>query len=102
LPNNFASDFGVVYFFSELEDNGAASLTHHLPVDNVGNCVLASATASGCKLVEAKSTSSTGPNMEKFVALPLPPSPYIRLVSRQILTRKNLLSQETLTKKLLY
>jgi hypothetical protein len=43
--------------FKKIEDNGAASLTHHLPADNEGCCILDSAYAAGCRLVEAKTTS---------------------------------------------
>ena len=48
--------FGVVCFFLVLDEEGAA-LSHHLPVDNENDCVLASASATGCRLVEAKIAS---------------------------------------------
>jgi len=43
--------------FLKIEDNGVTSLTHHLPTGFVGNISLASASASGCRLVVADSTS---------------------------------------------
>jgi hypothetical protein len=61
------------YFFLKIEDNGAASLTHHLPADFEGNCNFASAPASGCWLVEADCTSRTE---IAAVALTLLPSTY--------------------------
>jgi hypothetical protein len=39
-----------------LDEEGAA-IAHLLPADSAGNCVLASAIAAGCSLVEAKTAS---------------------------------------------
>jgi hypothetical protein len=47
------------FIFLKIEDNGAASLTHHLPASFGNGCFLVIATASGCRLVEAKTTSRT-------------------------------------------
>jgi hypothetical protein len=57
IPCRLLSPLAFVWFFLKIEDNGAASLTHHLPADNEGNFVLALAYATGCMLVEAKSSS---------------------------------------------
>jgi hypothetical protein len=48
---------GANFVFLVLEEGGVA-LAHHLPDNFVGNCLLASASATGCRLVEANSTSS--------------------------------------------
>jgi hypothetical protein len=39
-------------------EEGAVTLTHHLSVDNEGDCVSALASFSGCRLVEADYSSS--------------------------------------------
>jgi len=56
--------FGVNLFFLVVDD-GSASLAHHLPADIEGNCILASASATGCRQVEAKTTSRT-PKTDNF------------------------------------
>jgi hypothetical protein len=48
-----------VCLFFKIEDNGATSLTHHLPRGFEGNCVLASAYGAGCTLVVDKTISRT-------------------------------------------
>jgi hypothetical protein len=49
----------------KIEDNGVTFLTHHLLRGFEGNCVLASACVTGCRLVEAESSSRAETNMGK-------------------------------------
>jgi hypothetical protein len=57
--------FYVAKFFFYLEEEGNAALAHHLPADFVGNCILASASATDCRLVETDSASRKS-KTEKF------------------------------------
>jgi hypothetical protein len=52
-------NFGLPLIFLKLEDNGATSLTHLLLGGFETDCFLASASAVGCRLVEANCTSRT-------------------------------------------
>jgi hypothetical protein len=54
--------FGVIFLVLE---EGNTALTHHLPAHFEGNCILASATATRCRLVEAAPSSRT-PKTENF------------------------------------
>jgi hypothetical protein len=45
----------LIFFL--LLDQESAALTHHLPLGIENNCISISATAAGCRQVEAKTTS---------------------------------------------
>jgi hypothetical protein len=48
----------LVWLFFLVLDEGGVALAHHLPMDFVGKCILASAYDLVCSMVEAKTTSS--------------------------------------------
>jgi hypothetical protein len=49
----------VEFFVFLVLEEGSTALTHHLPAGCEDGCVFRSTPGSGCKLVEAKTTSRT-------------------------------------------
>jgi len=53
--------------FFKIEDNGATSLTHHLPAVFEVDCVLASASAANCRQVVEQTSSRTAKHTKRLL-----------------------------------
>jgi hypothetical protein len=82
--NSRSKFWSGLIFFKKIEDNGATSLTHHLPKDKAKQRFFASAYAAGCRLVEAESTSRTTANMDKHCCSQRPPLPLFKAATAAI------------------
>ena len=74
----------IKFGFFIVEDNGKVPLTHHQPKDNVGNCVLSSASGFGCRLVVQAATSSTEPIFDLLLSNTDFSNIYVTLVTSTI------------------